>query len=226
MTHDLRADFVADLRQMFSGDRTIGDSFPAPIAFVGVNALAGLGPATVAALAIGGLVAVWRVRRGQRVVYALGGIVAIGFAAAIALRSGRAEGYFLPGIVSAMGWAAAAVGSVLVRRPLAAWSSWGLRRWPLEWYWRSDVRPAYTRVTLLWAVYFAGRGTLQWALFVKEEPELLAAAKLATSWPLILPLLAVSYVYGNRTLHRLGGPNVDEFEIGASSPYAGGQRGF
>lgn len=226
MAHDVRADFKADLRDLFVGDRTIGDSFPAPIVFVAVNALAGLGAATAAALLVGGVVALWRIRRGQQVVYALGGIVAIGFAAAIALRSGRAEGYFLPGIISAAGWAVAAVVSVVVRRPLAAWSSWGLRRWPIDWYWRRDVRPAYTRVTLLWAAYFAARAGAQGVLYIREQPELLAAAKVATSWPLILPLLALSYFYGNRTLHRLGGPNVEEFRRGDEPPYEGGQRGF
>ncbi len=226
MDGDLRDDVREDLRSLFVGDRTIGDSFPAPIAFVAVNAWQGLGAATVAALVVGALVAAWRVRKGQQVVYALGGIVAIGFAALIALRSGRAEGYFLPGIVSAFGWAAVAVISLVVRRPLAAWSSWLFRRWPLEWYWRRDVRPAYAAVTLIWAAFFAVRGGVQWLLYVNGQPELLAAAKLATSWPVILPLLVVSYVYGNRKLHRLGGPNIEEFAAGAPPPYAGLQRGF
>ena len=47
-----------------------------------------------------------------------------------------------------------------------------------------------------------------------------------SSWPTIIPLLIVSYVYGNRKLHRLGGPNVDEFLAGAEPPYEGMQRGF
>jgi len=226
MAHDVGEDFKADLRDLFVGDRTIGDSFPAPIVFVAVNAFAGLGAATGAALGVGGLVALWRIRKGQQVAYALAGIVAIGFAALIALRSGRAEGYFLPGIVSSGAWAVAAVVSVGVRRPLAAWSSWGLRRWPLEWYWRPDVRPAYARITLVWAIYFAARSAVQWVLYINEAPELLAAAKIATSWPLILPLLAGSYVYGNRLLHSLGGPSVEEYAQGAAPPFAGEQRGF
>lgn len=226
MDGHVRDDVKEDLRSLFVGDRTIGDSFPAPIAFVAVNAWQGLGAATIAALVVGAVVAAWRVRKGQQVVYALGGILAIGFAALIALRSGRAEGYFLPGIVSAFAWAAIAVVSLLVRRPLAAWSSWLFRRWPLHWYWRPDVRPAYAAVTVIWAAFFALRGAIQWLLYVQEQPELLAAAKLATSWPTILPLLVVSYIYGNRKLSRLGGPNTEEFAAGASPPYAGSQRGF
>ncbi len=224
--HSLADDIRTDLRDLFVGERTIGDSFPAPLVFVGVNAWVGLGWAATAALAVGVAVAAWRVRKGQQVVYAMAGIVAIGFTAFLALRSGRAESYFLPGILSTAGWAVIAVVSILVGKPLAAWSSQFMRGWPREWYWRRDVRPAYVGVSWMWAGYFAMRAGLQWVLFVNEQPELLAVAKVLTSWPTILPLLVVSYVYGNRKLHRLGGPNVDEFLAGAAPPYAGHQRGF
>ncbi len=192
LDESLRDDIRTDLRSLFTGERTIGDSFAAPIIFVAVNAFAGLGAATVAALIAGAAVAGWRVRRGQKVTYALGGIVAIGFAAILALRSGRAESYFLPGIVSAAGWAVAAVISVVVRQPLAAWASSLLRGWPREWYRLDTVRPAYVGVTLIWAGYFAVRASVQWVLYVAGEPEWLAATKIATSWPTIVPLLIVS----------------------------------
>jgi hypothetical protein len=55
---------------------------------------------------------------------------------------------------------------------------------------------------------------------------MLAAAKVLTSWPLIVPLLIGTYVYGNRKLHKLGGPNVDEYLAGIHPPYTGQQRGF
>ncbi|NND04032.1 MAG: DUF3159 domain-containing protein [Acidimicrobiia bacterium] len=226
VSHELREDIRNDLRGLFVGERTIGDSFLAPLVFVGVNAFSSLGPASIAALLVGGAVAGWRIRKGQEPMYAFGGIVAIGFAAVLALRSGRAESYFLPGIVGAGVGAAAGLVSVVAKRPLAAWSSQFYRRWPQEWYWRDDVRPAYTAVTWLWIVFFALRAGLQGILFLQERPELLAFAKVITSWPLIIPLLIASYVLGNTKLHRLGGPNVEEFEAGAEPPFAGSQRGF
>lgn len=224
--HHLREDIKSDLKGLFVGERTIGDSFLAPLVFVGINAVTSLGPASVAALLVGGAVAAWRVRKGQEPVYAIGGIVAIGFAAVLALRSGRAESYFLPGIVGAALGVVGGLASVIVRRPLAAWSSYLYRRWPVDWYWRPDVRPAYTAVTWIWIGFFTIRAGVQGILFAQERPELLAVAKVITSWPLIVPLLIVSYVYGNRKLHRLGGPNVDEFRAGAQPPFAGSQRGF
>lgn len=224
--HTLREDIRADLRDLFTGDRTIGDSFPAPIVFVAVNAWLGLGWAAAAALVVGVAVALWRIRKGQKTVYAAAGIAAIGFTAFLALRSGRAESYFLPGILTAAGGAIGTVISIAVRRPLASWTSWYVRRWPLEWYRRDDVRPAYTGVSWIWAGYLGGRAAVQWVLFANGEPELLAIARVLTSWPTTIPLLIVSYVYGNRKLHRLGGPNVDEFREGAAPPFIGLQRGF
>lgn len=224
--HSLREDIRADLRDLFVGERTIGDSFPAPLVFVGANAWFGLGWAAAAAVTVGAAVAAFRVARGQQVIYALGGIAAIAFTALLALRSGRAESYFLPGIISAGAAAVGTLASIAARRPLAAWTSWFTRRWPIEWYWRPDVRPAYTAVSWIWAGFFAMRAAVQWILYSNGEPELLAVAKVLTSWPTILPLLVVSYVYGNRKLHRLGGPNVEEYAAGSSGPFEGNQRGF
>lgn len=226
MTSTVRDDFREDARSLFTGERTIGDSFPAPLAFVVGNALWGLGAASVVALAIGAVVAAWRIRRGQRTVYAMGGIAAIGFAALLALRSGRAEDYFLPGIIGTFAWTVVFVASIVVRRPIGALASWFIHRWPITWYWRNDVRPAYARVTIVWTVYFALRGLATWVLYVQGRPELLAVVKVVTSWPMMLPLLLVSYVWGNGMLHKLGGPNVDEHVAGAGAPYEGGQRGF
>ena len=219
-------DLRSELQGLFVGDRTLGDSFLAPVAFVVVNAFTTLFAAAVAALAVGGAVAAWRVRKGQQVSYAFGGILAIGFAAFLALRSGRAETFFLPGIIGATLLAIAAVLSMAARRPLVAWSSWAQRRWPLEWYWRPDVRPAYTAATAVWAVYFAARAGLQWYLYLTERPETLAAVRVLTSWPTLIPLLIATYVYGNRRLGQLGGPTVAEFEAGSAGPFRGGQRGF
>ncbi len=226
MTSTLNDDIRDEIRSLFVGDRTLGDSFAPPLLFVLVNAIWGLGPAAAVAIAAGAGVAAWRVRKGQQVVYAIAGIGAVGFAAFLALRSGRAESYFLPGILSALGWAAATLLSILVRRPLASWSSWAYRRWPLDWYWRNDVRPAYTAVSWIWFGYFLLRGLGSGWLYLVEQPEALAVFKTITSWPTILPLLIVSYKVGVRRREALGGPNVEEHLSGAEPPYAGNQRGF
>lgn len=226
MTSTVDQDIRDEIRSLFVGERTLGDSFAPPLLFVLVNALGSLGWAAALAIAAGTGVSIWRVRHGQQIIYALAGIGAVVFAAFLAVRSGRAEDYFLPGIVSTLGWTVATLISIAVKRPLAAWTSWAYRQWPLRWYWRDDVRPAYSHVSWYWFLYFLVRGGVSAWLYVIEQPEILAIWKSLTSWPTILPLLYLTYRVGVKRRNRLGGPNVDEYQAGAKPPYEGGQRRF
>ena len=226
MSSTVNDDIRDEIRSLFVGDRTLGDSFAPPLLFVAVNAFGSLGAAATIAVAAGVVVAFWRIRKGQQVTYAVFGIFAVAFAAFLALRSGRAESYFLPGIVSALGYAGATLVLILAKRPLAAWTSSLYRRWPLDWYWRDDVRPAYSHVSWYWFWYFLIRGGVSAWLFAIEQPEALAVWKTLTSWPAILPLFYVTYRVGVTKRDALGGPSIAEYTAGAEPPYQGGQRGF
>jgi hypothetical protein len=226
MTNTVNDDIREEIKSLFVGDRTLGDSFAPPLLFVFVNAIWGLGLAAALAIAAGAVVALWRIRRGQQIIYAVAGIVAVAFAAFLAVRSGRAETYFLPGIVSALAYAVGTLVTILIKRPLSGWTSWAYRRWPLAWYWRDDVRPAYSYVSWFWFGYFAVRGGVAAWLFYVEQPEVLAIWKSATSWPAILPLFYVTYRVGMTRRDRLGGPSVEEFLAGVEPPFVGGQRRF
>lgn len=226
MTTTVHDDIRDEIKSLFVGERTLGDSFAPPLLFVAANALWGLSVAATIAIFAGVLVAAWRVRRGQRMIYALAGIFGVAFAVFLALRSGRAESYFLPGIVSTAAYAGGTLISILVKRPLSGWTGWAYRRWPLDWYWRDDVRPAYSHVSWYWFWYFAIRGSVSWWLFTTEQPELLAVWKSITSWPTILPLFYLTYRIGVKKRDELGGPNIEEHLAGAVPPYVGGQRRF
>lgn len=226
MTDTVNEDIREEITGLFVGDRTLGDSLAPPLLFVAANAVWSLGVAASIAIASGALVALWRIRKGQQIVYAVAGIGAVAFAAFLALRSGRAESYFLPGIVSGLAYAAGTLISILAKRPLSGWASWAYRRWPLDWYWRDDVRPAYSRASWVWFWYFAVRGGVSAWLFVIEQPEALAVWKTITSWPTIVPLLYLSYRLGVAKRDELGGPSVEEHLAGTTPPYEGGQRRF
>ena len=226
MATTINDDIRDEIKNLFVGDRTLGDSFAPPLLFVAANALWSLGVAAAIAIGAGVFVAFWRVRRGQQFTYALAGIAAVAFAAFLALRTGRAESYFLPGILSTLAYTGGTLLSIMVKRPLSAWMSWAYRRWPLDWYWRDDVRPAYSHVSWYWFWYFLIRGGVSGWLFLVEQPEILAVWKSLTSWPTILPLLVVSYRVGVRKREELRGPSVEEHLAGAEPPYVGGQRHF
>jgi hypothetical protein len=220
------AELRDELRGLFTGERTVGDSAIPPVVFVVVNAWLGLTSAIVAALVAGALLTAVRLARGGSLVYAFGGIGAVAVAVAFVVRSGRAEGYFLPTIISNSTYAAAGVTSIVLRRPVTALASWFLHRWPPTWYWRDDVRPAYTAVTWMWVAYWASRAGVMAALYAGGRTELLAAVRVVSGLPLGIALLVGSYLYGTWRLEQLGGPSVDEHRAGARPPFRGGQRGF
>ena len=232
MTDDQPADTTrhTEIRAELSGfldrDRNLLDSAVGPITFVAVNAFAGLGWAVVAASAAGALILVRRLATGATPGYAVGGLAATLGAALLALWLGRADGFFLPGIIANGVYVVADVVSVIVRRPLVAWTSIMVHRWPQDWFWRKDIRPAYTVVTWFWIAFWAARGGIQLAFVVADRLAALAAVKILTGWPLGIPLVIGSYLYGTRRLRSLGGPSVDEFRSEAPPPWVSQQTGF
>lgn len=188
-----RQEIVADLRSLLGPDRAVGDTVIPPLAFFVTNALAGLGWAAVIGLVAGAVLAVWRWAHRHRLASAVYGFAAVAVSVASALRTDRAAGYVLPTIVMTAGLAVLTAVLVFARRPMARWVSAFVRKWPLSWYWRDDVRPAYARVSWYWFAFYTGRVT--------------------------------AVVRGNRRLHLLGGPTVEQ-NIAASPPPFGHQRGF
>jgi hypothetical protein len=202
------------------------DTVLPPILFLLLNGLAGFTAAMTGALSLSVVIAVLRLRRGQSLVYALGGMGSVGLAIALALLLGRSEGFFLPGIVNGGLTVALALVSLLIRKPIVAWTSYLARRWPLDWYWHERVRPAYTEVTVAWLVYFAMKLFWQVTLFQNNNVDELAFVNALTGWPATIALLVFSYLYGTWRLARLGGPSVEEFRNGAPAPWSGQRRGF
>ena len=226
MTTTVNQDIRDEIADLFVGERTLGDSVAPPLLFVAANALWGLRTAALIAIVAGLGVALWRIQRGQRTIYALAGIGGVAFSVFLALRSDRAESYFLPGIVTTFLYAGGTFASILVRRPLSGLTGWFYRGWPREWFWRDDVRPAYSHASWYWFWYFAVRGSVSLWLYTIGQVELLALWKTITSWPTILPLFYLSYKAGVAKRDALNGPSVAEHLAGATPPYVGGQRRF
>lgn len=217
-------ELVDEFRAVFRG-RKVLDSLLPPLLFLLLNAWLGLGWAAAGALLLAATFSLWRLAKRQPLGYALGGLGGVALAIAIALLLGRAEGYFLLGILGNGGTLLLALVSVLLRRPLVAWTSHLARRWPRDWYWHPRVRPAYSEVTLAWVLFFALRLALQLSLF-QGQATLLGLVQVLTGWPATIVLLVASYLYGTWRLRTLQGPSVDEFKAGAAPPWSGQRRGF
>ena len=202
------------------------DTILPPILFLLLNGLAGFTAAMIGALGLSIVIAALRLRRDQSLLYAMAGLGSVGLAIAFALLLGRSEGFFLPGIVNGGLTVALALVSLLIRKPMVAWTSYLARRWPLDWYWHEKVRPAYTEVTVAWLAYFALKLFWQVSLFQGREIDELTLVNTLTGWPATIALLIISYLYGTRRLAQLRGPSVEEFRNGVPAPWSGQKRGF
>ena len=220
-------ELLEELKLVLSGRGTrLLDSFIPLLVFLIANPLIGINYALLASLVVAGLFAIYRLIKKESLIYALGGLGGVLLAAVFVYLSGSGAGFFLPGLISGTLTVVVCVLSVLVNRPLAVWSSFVVRRWPLDWYWHEQVLPAYREVTIFWAVAFSARLALEFWFFQREAISALGAARILLGWPFIVILLIASYLYGLWRLSNLKGPSVAEFKAGKAPPWEGQKRGF
>jgi hypothetical protein len=187
--------------EAFGGRRGMLDSALATVVFVAGNALAGLRVGLIAAIVTGAGLMVVRLARRQTPQQAFSGFFALALAAILAARTGHARDFFLPGIAVSVGFCVAALGSVLLRRPLVGVLAGALDGAELGR--RGDparVR-AYTLATLGWAALFALRGGVQGLLYLQDaQVGWLAAARLVMGYPATVAAVALTVVYLRRTV--------------------------
>jgi hypothetical protein len=159
-------------------------SLPA-VAFVVAYTASGSDTNTAAAVAVGLalVLAVARLVRRESPQHALSGLIGVGFAAFIATRSGKAENFFLPGLLANAVYASAFLISLAVRRPLV-----GIIVTKLDGEderWREDPRRmrAFARATWLWAGLFLLRLLVQLPLYLAGAVVALGVARTALGLP-------------------------------------------
>lgn len=213
-----------ELKSVLSG-KTL-DALLLPLAFALTNAFFGLITGALAALGLGLLLMLIRLIRKQAWTYTLAGMALVGVAAGLSLLTKEAVNYFLPALITSSLLVLATLTSLILGKPLAAWASHLTRGWPLDWFWREDVRPAYNEVTWAWMVFFLLRLGLQLTLYLQGQVSTLAWTESLLGWPVTLIVLVSSYIYGIWRLRQLGGPGVDEFIAQTPPPWQGQTRGF
>lgn len=216
-----------ELKTVFAGRGVkIFDVVVPLLIFLAINPFFGLNIALGASIGIAVIFFLVRIFKKENLYYALGGLLAVLLAAGFALLSDSDVGFFIPGLISGAVTVLLCLLSILIKRPLAAFSSHLTRRWPLSWYWHPRVRPAYSEVTLFWGVGFAARLGLEYWLYLKGAANSLGLIRTLMGWPYIILILIISYLYGMWRLGKLAGPGVEEFVAGKAEPWIGQQRGF
>jgi hypothetical protein len=172
------ADSVGGVRGM------VETSAPA-VAFVGAYAISGSDTELAAGVAVGLAVvlAAGRLLRGESPRFALSGLIGVALAAVFATKTGKAENFYLPGLLANAGYATAFLVSILVRWPLVGVIAAQLQG---EQRWREDPERmrTYTRASWLWAGLFVVRLVVQLPLYLAGDVVSLGIARTAMGIPL------------------------------------------
>jgi Protein of unknown function (DUF3159) len=189
---------------MLRDPRVIVDTGLGPVAFVIVNALTTLRTAAFVAIGISVAVAAVRAARREPLTNAVGGLFGTGIAVFIALRTGSAEGYFVPRALQNAGLSLAFGISVAVRRPLVGYIAAPLYRLHGSWVKDARARRAFAEGTLVFAVMFGVRAVVYTILILAGKEGALAAAVIVLGWPAFLGALWFNYRYIPHRLKQLG----------------------
>lgn len=191
-----RARKQTDLMEALGGPQGIADSSAPALAFVITYTLNGndLGMAAWVAIAAGAMMAGYRLYRRETLQFALAGFAGVAIAAFIADRTGRAEDFFLPGLLLNAAYALAYLISIVIRIPLL-----GVFLGPLTgegMSWRQDPERVrlYTRASWIWVGVFSLRLAVQLPLYLAGAVLALGIAKTAMGLPIFLVAIWLSYL--------------------------------
>lgn len=131
-----------------------------------------------------------RLAQRQSVQFVVNSLVGIAVAAAFALRSGKAEDVFLPGIIYNAGYAAVMSLSVLVRWPLVGLMIGTVTGDLSGWRSSPSVVRLCSRLTWLLVLPCVVRVAVEYPLYLAGAVGWLGVAKIALGWPLQVAGLA------------------------------------
>jgi hypothetical protein len=195
-----------DLREAIGGPLGMAETALPAVAYVVAYTASGSDTNTSAtvAVALALVLALARLVRRQSPIHALSGLVGVGFAAFIATRSGRAEDFFLPGLLFNAAAATVLLISLAARRPLVGIIVAQLDGEGNEWRRDPDRVRAFVRATWLWAGLFAARLIVQLPLYAAGAVVALGVAKTAMGLPLYGIALWLTWLLVRR--HRIPAP--------------------
>ena len=191
--------FSEQVAQQLGGLRGLIESSIPLTLFIVVNFLGDryhwwpLRTSLIIAVGVALLMAAYRLSRRESIRHALNGVFGIGIGALLALRSGDARDFYLPGILLAAAYGVLLFGSVAFRRPIVGWI-WSVMADGGGTRWRDE--PRLTRLfgwlTVLWGLMYVFKVILQTGLYLAHQTDLLGVARLALGWPPYILLAALT----------------------------------
>ncbi|MFM7014290.1 MAG: DUF3159 domain-containing protein [Actinomycetota bacterium] len=123
------------------------------------------------------------------------GILAVGFAAWLALREGgRAEDYFIPGFITNASYGSVLLISILIRWPIIGVLVELLRGHGMHWRKNRRTLTVYSLITAFWVAFFSLRLLVQVPLYFAGQIELLATARVLMGPPLYALVILTTWL--------------------------------
>ena len=180
-------------QDIFGGPRGVVDSIVPTVIFIVVHGVTkDIKASSVAAVASAVVLVVLRLLRKEPLRHVFSGFFGVVIAALVAVRLGRAEGFFIPGIVANAIYFVVFVGSVVLGKPVIGFLLRQISSKPASYHDHPRVRRTYTEVTLAWAVLFGVRVAVQTTLVVQGE-----TTKAGVTKVLLGPILYVAALAGS-----------------------------
>jgi hypothetical protein len=183
------------LARSIGGWRGLFDSGLPGLVFVVVYLVDGraLTPAVWAAVASGAVIAAIRLVRRESLQQVLSGFVGIAFCAWFASRTGKAEDFYLPGIVKNAAYGVALAVSCLVGHPLLGYAVGAATGDVSGWRRVPEQRRAYAIATWFFVAVFALRVAIQVPLYLAGAVGPLGVINLFIGWPLFALAAYLAY---------------------------------
>jgi len=191
---DVRAESLL-LERAIGGWRGIIDSGLPTMVFITAYIITGqqLQPSVIAAVIAGILIVAWRLFRRQPLQQVAAGLIGLAVSAIFTWRTGKAENFFLPGLLTNIAYGSAFLVSILVRWPLLGIAMGYLTSEGTSWRRDPALRRAYAAASWLWVVLFFGRLIIQVPLYLAGWVTALGIVKIVTGWPLFLAAAYFTY---------------------------------
>jgi hypothetical protein len=185
--------FAEQVAQQLGGVRGLVESSVPVAAFVLANVIWSVKPAVGVAVGTAVAIAVVRLIQGRPVRHAINGLFGIALGAWLALRSGDARDFYLPGIIISLAYATAMVVSVALRQPIVGWL-WSIVMAGGKSEWREQPRLVRTFgwLTMLWAATYVAKVAIQTPLYFADQATALGVARLLLGYPPYALLLALT----------------------------------
>ena len=178
-TEQLMANAIGGWRGLLDG------SLPSAVFLVGyIVSGQQLRPAVIGAVAAGLLIAVLRIVRKQSLQQVLSGFLGVAFCAWFASRTGRAEDFYLPGLITNVAYGVGLAISCLVGHPLLGYGVGAATGDLTGWRSVPEQRRAYALATWFFVGVFALRLLVQVPLYLTGAVAALGTVKLIMGWPL------------------------------------------